>query len=453
MKNVDKIIKYTSKFNLLYVEDDKSTREASLFLLENFFDHIVVAVDGRDGIEKFKENDIDLIITDINMPYLNGLEMISEIKKLDIDIKVIIFSANMEPKYFTESIQLGVDGYLIKPIEIEHLINILHNIVSSMRLRDEIKEKAEMQEQNHKYLQSVIDASHDSIMVISENYEVEFMSKGIRDNISNLNIFDIDHPKCYEISHNRSTPCDGYSHPCPLRDVMESKKPTTIIHQHQTLKGDDQYIEIGASPLRDVNGICIGIVETSRDITAHINIQNELKKQKEILDYKAHHDSLTGLANKSLFEDRLRQSISKAKRHNKQFALLFIDLNKFKWINDNIGHDAGDMVLKHIALRVNKSIREEDTFARIGGDEFTIIMESVIDTVEVKIFAQKILKNIEEPIIYSDNELSVSASIGISIYPDDSDDSDDMIQLIKYADMAMYDAKDGEDNIVLNGER
>jgi YesN/AraC family two-component response regulator len=161
MKEIKELIQYTSKLNLLYVEDDTSTMEASLFLLENFFANITTAIDGKDGLTKFQNNKIDLIITDINMPYTNGLDMIDEIKKIDKEVKVIIFSANIEPKYFTESIKLGVDGYLLKPIDMSQLIKLLQNIVSSIRLRDEIHK-------NTKQLQTVVDASHDPIMVLKK---------------------------------------------------------------------------------------------------------------------------------------------------------------------------------------------------------------------------------------------------------------------------------------------
>ena len=446
MKNIENIIKYTSKLHLLYVEDDKAIREASSFLLENFFDIITTAVDGKDGLEKFKNNNIDLIITDINMPLLNGLEMISKIKEIDKNIKVIIFSANIEPKYFTESIKLGVNGYLLKPIDMEYLINILENVVSSMRLRDELEHSRQIEEQNHKHLQTVVDASHDPIMIIKADYSIEFMSKSIRKDIHKLNIADINSPKCYEISHRRDSPCDGLSHPCPLKDVIESKQSTTVVHQHLDIHNNTRYIEIGATPLFDENNECIGIVEIGTDITKHIVAQESLLKQKDVLRYKAHYDKLTDLANKTLFEDRLSQSIEKANKNKSKFALFFIDLNKFKWVNDNLGHDVGDIVLQNIATIVSKDIRKEDMFARIGGDEFTIIMENITQKESAIALAKKVLSSIEEPMLCSGYKVEISASIGIVIYPDDSTDA---VELLKYADIAMYNAKAGTENIKL----
>jgi len=444
MKEIEEIVKYTSKLTLLYVEDDASTREASMFLLENFFDTIVIAENGKDGIEKFKENNIDIIITDINMPYLNGLEMTAEIKKIDQDSKVIIFSANMEPKYFTESIRLGVDGYLIKPIEIKHLINILDKIVTSFRLQDEIKHSIEVERENQQYLQSIVDASHDPIMVISKEYRVEFMSKSVRAKMDKHDIEDTDNPKCYEVLYNRTIPCGDGSYPCPLDEMKKVKKPITVVHHRKYENENDIYMEIAATPMLDDDNNCIGIVEISRDITSHIKKQDNLKEQKEILHHKAHHDALTGIANKVLFESRLKRAIDRARESNETFALLFMDLNKFKWINDNKGHDAGDAVLKGIVQSVAKNIRSKDTFARIGGDEFTVIVENINSKGELRKFAQKILNSIEEPIYYLDQKLSISASIGIAIYPDNCEDIE---TLIKYADTAMYTAKYSDTNI------
>ena len=433
MKDIQELIQYTSKLNLLYVEDDTATMEASLFLLENFFDTIITAVDGKDGLEKFKNNRIDLIITDINMPYINGLEMIDEIKKRDREVKVIIFSANIEPKFFTESIKLGVDGYLLKPIDMSQLIKLLKNIVSSMRLRDEINK-------NTKQLQTVVDASHDPIMVIKQDYTIDFMSKSIKDNMHTLDIADRDNPKCYEVSYHRNTPCDGENHRCPLKDVMETQKATTIVHKYK----DGRYIEVGATPLFDEEDRCVGIVEVSRDITKHITDKERLERQKEILQYKAQHDKLTGLPNKSLFEERLKEAIVEADKNRTKFTLFFIDLNKFKWVNDNLGHDIGDLVLINVAKAVAKDIRKEDTFARIGGDEFTIIMRGVNLEDEAMILAQKVLDSIEIPMVCRGHDIDISASIGVVIYPDDSKDE---VALLKCADMAMYRAKGSDTKI------
>lgn len=164
-----------------------------------------------------------------------------------------------------------------------------------------------------------------------------------------------------------------------------------------------------------------------------------LLAQKETLYYQAHHDALTGLPNHILFSDRLEQGIQKAKRHKEGLALFFIDLDKFKHINDSLGHEVGDKVLKIVAKRLQDAIRKEDTLARLSGDEFTVIMEELTHAENALLLAEKILKVLAEAMHIDNQMLYVSGSIGISLYPKDAKDAQ---TLLKYADAAMYKAKE-----------
>ena len=166
---------------------------------------------------------------------------------------------------------------------------------------------------------------------------------------------------------------------------------------------------------------------------------HKLLEQKNELHLQANYDSLTGLANRDLFNDRLEQAIEKSKRNSTKMALLFIDLDHFKEINDSPGHKVGDEVLKVVTERFNKTIRREDTLARLGGDEFTVIIENLHQGQDASLLANKILKVLKKPISINNNEFYVLSSIGISIYPDDGSSP---ANLLKYADAAMYRAKD-----------
>ena len=171
---------------------------------------------------------------------------------------------------------------------------------------------------------------------------------------------------------------------------------------------------------------------------------SELNQQKDSLAYKAHHDTLTGLPNRALFNDRLEQAITKARRHKEEIALFFIDLDHFKQINDTLGHEMGDEVLKFFAKRLNDSVRTEDTIARIGGDEFMVIMESLHTPEAISVVANKIVSIVKEPIVLGEQTLHLGTSIGISVYPHNGETSE---VLLKNADTAMYKAKDeGRDN-------
>lgn len=172
---------------------------------------------------------------------------------------------------------------------------------------------------------------------------------------------------------------------------------------------------------------------------------NQLRAQKNALQYQATHDALTGLANRILFSERLDQAIQKSKASNVQLALLFIDLDHFKEINDSLGHESGDKVLRIVTQRIKETIHNTESLARFGGDEFTVIIEGLEKTEDASLLADKILKKLFEPIIVDHNELYVGCSIGISLFPDNGDT---VQNLLKYADAAMYAAKnDGRNNI------
>ena len=199
-------------------------------------------------------------------------------------------------------------------------------------------------------------------------------------------------------------------------------------------------IAFSLSILRDEDGVPIGVVGINKDNSRRKAAEDALLEQKEILHYQAHHDPMTGLPNRILFRQRLSKYIEKAKKHQVGFALFFIDLDKFKDINDSLGHAVGDAVLKIIANRLQTIIRkEDDTLARLSGDEFTIIMGNLQEHANASVLARKLLKTLEEPIKIEDNTLYVSGSIGIALYPENANDAD---HLLKYADTAMYIAKE-----------
>ncbi|WP_152182939.1 sensor domain-containing diguanylate cyclase [Sulfurimonas indica] len=173
------------------------------------------------------------------------------------------------------------------------------------------------------------------------------------------------------------------------------------------------------------------------------NYQKELTKQKDLLSYKANHDELTDLPNRALFNDRLSVAMKKADRNENAIAVFFLDIDFFKQINDQYGHDVGDAILKHFAERLQECLRAADTLARIGGDEFMIILEENKELTTSKTVAHKIITAMQEPIELGESSLSISTSIGIAIYPKDAKDAE---ELIKNADMAMYRAKEAGRN-------
>ena len=164
-----------------------------------------------------------------------------------------------------------------------------------------------------------------------------------------------------------------------------------------------------------------------------------LKNAEKELEHLAYYDALTGLPNRVLFLDRLKQGISAAKRDGHQLATLLIDLDRFKYVNDTFGHDAGDALLQIVAQRLQSFLRESDTVARLGGDEFIVLLLETNDPEEASIIAQKIIDDLSAPIEVNGKKVNIGASIGISTYPNDGDQCD---LLLKHADLALYKAKD-----------
>ena len=179
-----------------------------------------------------------------------------------------------------------------------------------------------------------------------------------------------------------------------------------------------------------------------QEITHYVGVFSDitrLKSAQEALDFQAHHDPLTGLPNRLLLEDRLDSAVQRAKREKTSLALLFIDLDRFKNINDTLGHHVGDVVLCEAARRFTSSVREADTVARLGGDEFIIVLENFHDPAAASRVADKVLDALRQPIVIAGQEFFIGASVGISLYPQDGSDPAD---LLKHADAAMYRAKD-----------
>ncbi len=206
---------------------------------------------------------------------------------------------------------------------------------------------------------------------------------------------------------------------------------------HKRSNGENFWSEINLTPITLNNSKVIYVIW--RDISEKKIAQKMLMEQKDILYYQAHHDSLTNLPNRMLFNERLEYGLGKAKHKRTKLALLYIDLDEFKQINDSLGHEIGDRVLTVVAERLKAKIRKKDTLARLGGDEFVIIMEEYKKIKDLSSVAEKILEVLIQPIHIEGQTLYISCSIGISLYPKDDIYADN---LLKYADAAMYKAKD-----------
>ena len=190
-------------------------------------------------------------------------------------------------------------------------------------------------------------------------------------------------------------------------------------------------VAVSVSPIRDSSDNLVGFASIARDI-------GELKRTEELIIYQAFHDPLTGLANRSLLMERLNICLGKARRSGKLLALLYLDLDLFKSVNDGIGYVSSDAVLQEVARRLTACVRDADTVARVGGDEFVVLLPEIVHAEDAAIVAHKLLESVAEPFSAGGRGLSLTTSIGVSIFPDDGDDAE---TLLRSADNAMYRAK------------
>ncbi|MCU7845794.1 MAG: EAL domain-containing protein [Candidatus Thiodiazotropha sp. (ex Monitilora ramsayi)] len=315
------------------------------------------------------------------------------------------------------------DGRLVR---MEIATDITHRVQAEQCVRAE-----------HQFLQTIIDGVADPIMVVDMDYSVKLMNKAAEETPVMMN--DRAEQKCYQVSHGQDFPCTGDDHSCPLEIAEKTHEPVTVIHRHKTADGSDRLFEVVGTPLFDEQHRVSGIVQVSRDITAHIQTQQELQEKKTRLEHVAYHDSLTGLPNRTLLADRLNQTMAQVNRRDNQLAVAYLDLDGFKEINDTYGHEVGDLFLVALSHRVKEILREGDTIARLGGDEFVAVLVDLKDSKDSIPLLERMLSAASQPVHLGKINLQISASIGVTFYPQSEDVDAD--QLLRQADQAMYNAK------------
>ena len=222
-----------------------------------------------------------------------------------------------------------------------------------------------------------------------------------------------------------------------LSYLINETLPTTFSYRMHRKDGHILWFETTARAVRNAGtGMVDELVSVSRDIT-------ERKHAEEQIEYQAYHDALTGLPNRRLFRDRLTVALAHARRMKAPLAVMFLDLDRFKYVNDTLGHSLGDELLKAVAVRLRGSLREEDTIARMGGDEFTVLLSDLPRADDAAKIAHKILETVAQPMRVEGHELFITTSIGIALFPNDGDTAE---ALLKNADHAMYRAKDAGRN-------
>lgn len=482
---------------ILIVEDSPVEAELLRRTLVKAGYRVTVTRNGKEGLQVLRKRPYALVMTDIQMPLMNGYQLCREIKNDDTlwNIPVILLTAMSEPEDLIEGIKVGADSYVTKPfvedIMLEYISSLLNIPVSVMRSKEQRTGQIEYNGKSH-----VITTDNQQILklllsayrnTIAQNRELmnsriqlsllnESLDKKVQERTEALQKSEVRIRTILNTALDAFISMDssglvtewnaeaeklfGYSREEVLgKDLSELIIPSALRDAH--VKELRHFMETGAGPY--VGGrieitamrsdrsefpveLSITSIRQASDtfFSAFIRDITERKQAESKISFLAYHDQLTALPNRELFYDRMSQAISQAKRKHERMALLFLDLDGFKAVNDSYGHEAGDIVLKVVARRLLACVRNVDTVARLGGDEFTIILSEVEKMNDVSGVAEKIIRKLTEPVFLSDaRKCGVGVSIGIAIYPEDGYELD---KLMSAADGAMYESKTGGKN-------
>jgi diguanylate cyclase (GGDEF)-like protein/PAS domain S-box-containing protein len=405
--------------SVLYVEDEEEIRTQLGQFLRRRVGQLLIASNGREGLAMFQDHRPDIVISDILMPEMNGLDMTEAIRQIDQHVPVIITTAFNETSHLIKAIDLGVDAFVIKPVKINQLLTQLFKCAKTRNF------KIAMEEANA-VLRKILACLNEAVFI------EDFYFKRIIDcNISAETLFGL----CRLDIINTAPTVLFAEDPDPM---FHSQKGSPNQLRMKNKDGKSFPCEYLTSPIQDSKGQTTFIIHVVRDITLQKQAEAILLDNQYKLEFMAHHDPLTGLTNRLLLEERLNHCLLKAKRQEISLALLFMDLDGFKPVNDCWGHETGDELLIAVAKRLLQTVREQDTLARFGGDEFVLLLEDMPETTGVAEVAQKIILALSEPFQLKEQCVSIGVTIGISFFSTDSDNTETLIQ---QADQAMYHAK------------
>ena len=408
---------------------------------------IDTALQGEEGVKCVKEaieegKPYALAFIDIRMPPgIDGIETIKQISKITQDIQFVICTAFSDYSWEETIKQLGaMDNLLIlkKPFDMTAVRQLAWALGKKWQLTLDARSHTEALEQNIRERTSslqeslslkraTLESSTDGILVVNKVGEIiDYNNQYIEMWGTNQPL--TEHTKFKDVLQHMSNQLETPSE--FLDDINElTKDLEKVITKVFRLK-DGHIFELYSQPQK-MEGASIGRVYSFRDVTKRISLESAL-------EYQATHDSLTGLPNRALLVDRIRQSIASAKRHKHMVGILFFDLDRFKLVNDSLGHNAGDELLIDVGRRLQSIVREQDTIARLGGDEFVLVVDDVKNEQAIENVANKLLSIFKEPFKIMGRNLYITASVGVSFHKGGDSTIED---LLRDADIAMYQAK------------
>jgi two-component system, cell cycle response regulator len=400
--------------SILYVEDERVTREQISRILQRIATELYVAENGQEGLEIYLEKRPDIILTDIMMPVMNGLDMAREIRKIDRDRQIIMLTAYSDTEYLLECISLGVNQYVQKPVDFSQLTSAIESCSDYVLLKRRIRQ----QENRINMLSLAVEQAPAPIMITSLNGTIEYVNAMF----TKLSGYSSDeavgrNPRILKSGLNKE---ETYTE--LWETVLTGREWTGELANRR--KNNTVYWEtVKICPLRNENGTVTGFLKVSQDITSR-------RQYEESLHYIGTHDPLTGLYNRAYFDAELNRLESS---RDFPISVVISDIDGLKAVNDSKGHDEGDLLIKGTADVLMAAFRACDVVARIGGDEFAVLLPKT-DLETAKAAVARITSNgMEKHLMTFANAISIG--IATATEPGTLGDA------IKKADTLMYQHK------------
>lgn len=418
---------------VMIVDDDPSVRLMMSSALESLGISVEEAEDGEQALALLDKALPDLLLLDVMLPGIDGFEVCTRMRETPgiSEIPIVMVTGSDDTFSIQRAYDLGVTDFITKPIPWSLIGHRISFLIRATKAISDLKK-------NEKRL------THAQRLACMGTWVWELHTDKMWFSDEVLQIFHYD-PLSFDASFQAFIssvhPVDRERVLDATNNAIESNSSYSIDHQLLLYDGKSCFVHTEASVVTDQNGIPIRLEGAIQDIS-------ERKAAEDQIRHLAFFDILTDLPNRTLFLEHLNRILFKSQTDKKRFAILFIDIDEFKTINDTLGHISGDCLLQKLAMRLKESVRIDDftstgMVARLGGDEFVVIIDHLKSSEDVAIVAQRIIGNISLPVQLEGTEVVVTASIGISIFPDDGQDTD---TLLKHADIAMYSAKDNGKN-------
>ncbi|HEU4779889.1 MAG TPA: EAL domain-containing protein [Steroidobacteraceae bacterium] len=366
------------------------------------------------------------VLVDLFLPDSSGLETFARLFKAAPQVPILVLSSSQNEPIARQAVQQGAQDYLLKGRLDSYLLpKALGSMIDRAAHAEALFEEKER-------AQVTLNSIGDAVMSCDVSTRVTYLNK-VAERLTGWTGERASGRPIEEVFHIMDAATRA-TIPNPMAMAIREDRTVMLAPNSILRRGDgvEAAIEDSVAPIHDRHGRVTGAVMVFHDVSTTRALSLNLAHQ-------AQHDSLTDLPNRLLLDDRLTHAMVAARRHDMKLAVLYLDLDRFKKVNDSLGHNIGDRLLQTIAQRLLGCVRGSDTVSRQGGDEFVILLSELADGQDAAVSAEKVLRTLSVPVDIDGHHLHVSASIGIAIYPEDGDDA---VTLLKHADFAMYHAKD-----------